>query len=114
MMYKLQDGNLITPPAVFNGIVGYSQDEELLWKDGWKPLKITGEGDSIVYVEHAKYIEEKHFNPEIDYRAARAAAYPPLGDVIDALLKAYTGDTSELDAIIAIRAAVKQSIKKPK
>ena len=113
MMYKIQDGKLITPPNVWNGIVGYDKDLDRLVADGWKPLIETGEGDLVQYIEHKDHIERKFYNPPYDYRAERAKQYPELGDVIDALIKAYKGDTSELETIITLRDIVKKNIKKP-
>lgn len=112
MMYKLVDGKLVTPPTVWKGVAGYNNNLDRLMADGWKPLIVTGTGDEIVYIEHADHIEEKHSVPAFDYRVARAAAYPPLGDVIDAFCKAYEGDDTELQAILAQRNIVKATIKK--
>ena len=112
MMYKLVNGSLITPPVVWNGIIGYDKDTARLIADGWKPLQESGEGSEFRYIEHPKFIEKAYYKPEKDYRARRAAAYPELGDVIDALLKAYQGEPAELEVIIAKRDAVKKSIRK--
>ena len=112
MMYKLVNGELRTPPAVCKGVVGYNKDLQRLTADGWKPLIETGAGELFEYVEKKDHIEKHYFKPPFDYRKEREAAYPALGDVIDALLKAYQGDTKELDVIIAKREAIKKSIKK--
>lgn len=113
MMYKLEDGRLIMAPTVWNGIVGYNKDLDRLVKDGWKPLIETGEGDLVEYIEHQDHIEKHSYMPAFDYRAERAKQYPELGDVIDALIKAYKGDPSELETIITLRDIVKKNIKKP-
>ena len=113
MMYKIQDGKLVTPPKVWNGIVGYDKDLDRLVADGWKPLIETGEGNLVQYVEHKDHIERKFYNPPYDYRAERAKQYPELGDVIDALIKAYKGNPAELEAIITQRDIIKKNIKKP-
>lgn len=112
MMYKLEKGKLITPPVVWKGVVGYNNDLERLVVDGWKPKIITGEGEIVEYIEHKDHIEEKHSVPPYDYRALRARAYPAVGDVIDAICKAYEGDDTELQTILAQRQIVKATIKK--
>lgn len=112
MMYKLQNGRLITPPDVFRGVIGYSRDLNRLTADGWKPLIETGSGEEFEYIENKTHIEKRFYTPKVDYREARAKAYPELGDVIDALLKAYEGDDSELKVIITKRNLIKNSIKK--
>ncbi|HRQ82669.1 MAG TPA: hypothetical protein PKZ97_16270 [Azospirillaceae bacterium] len=48
-----------------------------------------------------------------EIHAARAAAYPPLGDQLDAAFKARMGDGSELAAIDAAIQAVKTAHPKP-
>lgn len=112
MLYKLINGTLQIPPTVWNGVIGYDKDETRQVRDGWKPLAESGEGSEFKYIEHPDYIEKHWYEPAEDYRALRRAAYPELGDVIDALLKAYQGDSSELEAVIKQRDAVKQSIPK--
>ena len=42
-----------------------------------------------------------------NYREARIIEYPNLGDIIDALGKKEEGDSTEWDAIVIARAAVK-------
>ena len=111
-MYKIENGKLISPPKVWKGIIGYDKDLELLVKDGWKPLIETGEGELSEYIEHKDHIERRCYIPPYDYRKEREAAYPLLGDVIDALLKAYEGDDKELQAIITQRQIIKKNIKK--
>lgn len=113
MMYKLIDGRLVEAPVVYKGIVGYNKNYERMFADGWKPKIVTGVGDMIEYYERKDHIEEKHSIPPFDYRAAREAAYPTLGDMIDAFCKAYEGDEAELRALLAKRQIVKQTIKKP-
>lgn len=114
MMYKLIDGKLVEAPAVWKGIVGYNKNLERLVADGWKPLITTGDGEEVMYIEHADYIEEQHNKPKYDYRIARQNAYPTLGDMIDAFCKAYAGDDTELKALMAKRDIVKATIKKEK
>lgn len=114
MMYKLEDGQLRTPPAIWKGIVGYNRDLERLSKDGWKPLIVTGKGEIIKYIEHSDHIEENHSEPVYDYRALRAEAYPSLGDMIDAFCKAYEGNDKELQTLLAQRQIIKSTIKKVK
>lgn len=48
-----------------------------------------------------------------EVQAARAAAYPPIGDQLDAAFKARTGDGDELAAIDAAIQAVKAAHPKP-
>lgn len=113
MMYKLEDGILVKAPTVWKGIVGYDKDLQRLVKDGWKPLIKTGEGDLVEYIEHEDHIEMRSYEPPFDYRAERAKQYPELGDVVDALIKAYKGDPAELETIITQRDIVKKNVKKP-
>lgn len=112
MMYKLINGVLTEAPVVHKGIVGYNNDLDRLVKDGWKPLIVTGQGDIVEYKEHNDHIEEIHSEPPYDYRALRREAYPELGDMIDAICKAYDGEPEELQTLMAQRNAVKASIKK--
>lgn len=114
MMYKLENGKLIEAPAIYNGIVGYNNDLDLLVADGWKPLVVKGEGPIIEYFERKDHIEEKHSEPPYDYKALREKAYPSVGDMIDAICKAYNGDDNELRALMAQRDIVKSTIKKIK
>lgn len=111
-MYKLQNGKLITPPKVWKGIVGYDKDLERLIKDGWKPLIETGSGELFEYVERKDHIEKRFYEKPYDYREERRKAYPDLGDVVDAILKAYDGYPEELEVIMAQRNLIKQNIKK--
>lgn len=111
-MYKLQNGKLITPPDVYKGVIGYSRNLSRLTADGWKPLIETGDGESFDLIEHKTHIEKRFYTPKVSYREARAKAYPELGDVIDALLKAYEGNDKELKAIITQRNLIKTTIKK--
>ena len=112
MMYKLEKGKLIKAPVVHNGIVGYDKNLERLVADGWKPLIVTGDGPVVEYFERKDHIEEKHSTPPYDYKALRRAAYPDIGDMIDAICKAYDGDSDELLALMAKRKIVKETIKK--
>jgi hypothetical protein len=111
-MYKLENGKLVEAPVVWKGIVGYNKDLDRLVADGWKPKVVKGEGEIVEYIEHTDHIEERHSVPPYDYRALRRNAYPELGDVIDAICKAYEGDDTELQAILAQRNVVKATIKK--
>jgi hypothetical protein len=43
----------------------------------------------------------------VNYKEKRLLEYPSLGDVIDALVKKEGGDSTEWDAIVIARAAVK-------
>lgn len=112
MMYKLEHGKLIEAPQVWKGIVGYGNDLKRLVADGWKPLIVTGDGEDVSYIECKDHIEERHSKPAYDYRAARAAAYPSIGDMIDAICKAYDGDSDELLELMAQRNIIKATIKK--
>lgn len=111
-MYKLENGKLIEAPVVYKGIVGYNKDLERLVKDGWKPLIVIGEGTVVKYINHKDHIEEQHSEPPYDYRELRREAYPELGDMIDAICKAYDGDPEELKALMAQRNIIKATIKK--
>ena len=113
-MYKLENGKLVEAPAVWKGIVGYNNDLDRLVADGWKPLIVTGEGSVIKYIEHKDHIEERHSEPPYDYRELRRQAYPELGDMIDAICKAYDGYPDELMALMAQRNVIKSTIKKEK
>lgn len=112
MMYKIDHGKLIVPPTVWKGMIGYNNNLEKLVADGWKPKVTTGEGDEVEFIEHNDYIEERHSVPPYDYRAARAKAFPSVGDMIDAICKAYDGDDTELKTLMAQRNVVKAQIKK--
>ena len=114
MMYKLESGKLVSAPAVWKGIVGYNKDLERLVKDGWKPLIKTGEGSIVKYIEHKDHIEEQHSEPPYDNKELRRQAYPEIGDMIDAFCKAYDGDDTELQILLAKRKVVKDTIKKVK
>lgn len=113
-MYKLDHGRLTEAPAVWKGIVGYNKDLNRLVADGWKPLIVTGEGSIVEYVEHKDHIEERHSEPLYDYRELRRQAYPEIGDMIDAICKAYDGYPDELMALMAQRNVIKSTIKKEK
>ncbi len=114
MMYKLEKGKLITPPNVWKGVVGYNKDLTRLTADGWLPLVVSGEGEYVQYIQHKDHIEEKHSEPPYDYKELRRQAYPSLGDMIDAICKAYDGEPDELKALMAQRDVVKATIKKTK
>lgn len=114
MMYKLEKGKLITPPNVWKGVVGYDKDLVRLTADGWLPLIVTGSGSVVEYIQHKDHIEEKHSEPPYDYKELRRQAYPSLGDMIDAICKAYDGDAEELLALMAQRNVIKATIKKTK
>lgn len=111
-MYKLENGKLVSAPVVWKGVVGYNKDLERLTRDGWKPLIVTGKGEIVEYIEHADHIEERHSVPPYDYRELRRQAYPELGDMIDAICKAYDGEPEELQMLMAQRNTVKATIKK--
>ena len=72
----------------------------------------TGEGEQVEFVEHKDHIEKRHFNPPYDYRAEREKLYQSLGDMIDAICKAYDGDSEELLTLMAQRNLIKDTIKK--
>ena len=111
-MYKLEKGKLVEAPVVHKGIVGYNKNYERMVADGWKPLIVTGEGSIVEYFERNDHIEEKHSEPPYDYRELRRQAYPELGDMIDAICKAYDGEPEELQQLMAQRNVVKSTIKK--
>ena len=112
MMYKLENGKLVEAPVVYKGIVGYNKNYERMVADGWKPLIVTGEGSIVEYFERNDHIEEKHSEPPYDYKELRRQAYPELGDMIDAICKAYDGEPEELQELMAQRNVVKATIKK--
>lgn len=111
-MYKLENGKLVSPPKVWKGIVGYDRDLLRLKNDGYKPLIETGVGELFRYIDKKDCIEKNFYKKPYNYREEREKVFPKIGDVIDALLKAYQGDTAELDIIITQRQIVKNSIKK--
>lgn len=111
-MYKLKDGRLITPPKVWKGFIGYDKSLEKLVADGWKPLIEVGKGELFKYIEKKDCIEKSFYNKPFDYREERAKAFPPVGDVVDAICKAFEGDDSELQVIITQRQIIKSNIKK--
>lgn len=112
-MYKIENGKLITPPRVWKGFVGYDKDLVKLTQDGWKPLIETGAGELFKYIDKKDCIEKNYYKKPFNYKEERAKLYPSLGDVVDALIKAYQGDSKELDVIITQRQIIKNSIKKP-
>lgn len=112
-LYKLINGHLNEAPAMFRGIMGYNNNIEEMAKDGYKPVIESGEGSAFEYIDHVDYIEKRFYAPKFDYRKARREAYPEIGDMIDAICKAYDGDADELLALMAQRNIVKNTIKKP-
>jgi hypothetical protein len=44
---KIENGQLIYPPYIFNNIYNYSGDTEKLEKDGWKPLVYVDDNDPV-------------------------------------------------------------------
>lgn len=112
MLYKLENGKLIEPPVLWKGVINYNKNLDLLAKDGWLPLIETGEGDLFEYVQKKDHIEKRFYKTPYDYRALRAAAYPSIGDMIDAICKAYDGEPEELQSLMAQRAMIKNTIKK--
>ncbi|MCQ2574555.1 MAG: hypothetical protein MJ156_00420 [Alphaproteobacteria bacterium] len=113
-MYKLINGNLVEAPVFFRGIMGYNVNIEEMSKDGYKPVIEVGEGEAFRYNERKDHIEKIYYTPEFDYREARRKAYPEIGDMIDAICKAYDGEPEELQELMAQRALVKSTIKKTK
>lgn len=111
-MYKLQDNKLVEAPAVWKGIIGYNKDLQRLVADGWKPVIQKGSGSIVRYIEHKDHIEENHSEPQYDYKELRRQAYPDLGDMIDAICKAYDGEPDELLALMAQRNVIKSTIRK--
>lgn len=113
MLYKLVNGELSEAPEIFRGIINYNRDLLEMQKDGWKPLIETGNGESFEYIDHNDHIEKRYYTKPFDYRQARREAYPEIGDMIDAICKAYDGEPDELMELIAKRKLIKQTIKKP-
>jgi hypothetical protein len=115
-LYKLQNGKLITPPKIWRGVVGYHNNLSLLARDGWKPVIETGKGSLYKFIDKKDYIEKSYYEEVINYKTARENAYNAsgitVGNVIDALLKAYEGDDAELKTIITQRQIIKKNIKK--
>ena len=50
---------------------------------------------------------ERIITEQTHYKESRVLEYPSLGDVVDALVKKEGGDSTEWDAIVIARAAVK-------
>lgn len=111
-LYRLVNGELIEAPTFFRGIMGYNVNLEEMTKDGYKPVIEKGEGEAVKYLEHQDHIEKIYYTPEFDYKEARRKAYPDIGDMIDAICKAYDGEPEELQELMAQRAMVKNTIKK--
>lgn len=112
-LYKLVNGHLDEAPVIFRGIIGYNKNIEEMSKDGYKPVIESGEGEEFEYIERKDHIEKHFYTPKFDYRKARREAYPEIGDMIDAICKAYDGDADELMELMAQRNIVKDTIKKP-
>lgn len=112
-LYKLVNGELSEAPVMYRGIIGYNKNMEEMAKDGYKPVVETGEGSEFQYIDHKDHIEKRFYVPKFDYKKARREAYPEIGDMIDAICKAYDGDPEELQELMAQRALIKQTIKKP-
>lgn len=115
-MYKLKDGKLISPPKVWKGVIGYDKSLDKLVSDGWKPLIEVGTGGLFKYEEKKDHIEKQYYDAPYDYKKAREEAYNAsgitVGNVIDALCKAYDGDDTELKTLITQRQIIKNNIKK--
>ena len=56
--------------------------------------------------------QERLIPEPTNYRDRRILEYPTIGDVIDALVKKEDGDSTEWDAIVTARAAVKTKYPK--
>jgi hypothetical protein len=50
--------------------------------------------------------------PEPGYAEKRAAEYPPIGDMVDAICKAQGGSSAELDTLLAKRNEIKAKYPK--
>ena len=57
--------------------------------------------------EHYTLAIERIIPEPTNYKEKRVLEYPSIGDVIDALVKKEGGDSTEWDAIVTARAAVK-------
>jgi len=94
--YASDPGN--PPPGFSSGHIAVKDDSS---SPGW------------VY-SNGQFTDPNPFKPimEFSYKEKRAAAYPPIGELADALYWASTGDTSKLDAYYVACAAVKAKYPK--
>lgn len=73
------------------------------------------ENDNWIYREVPKVEEKEEEKPEsitLTYKEKRIMEYPPIGDMIDAFVKADQGDRTDLDRLIAEINAVKAKYPK--
>jgi hypothetical protein len=117
MFVKIISINEIEPaPIVKGAIYNYNcLPEEDLNRDGYFRLEESNHtpDDAIEYFQDGNVIRTRVIkNAKYDYRAKRSAEYPPISDVVDAMLKAMEGDEEELQTRIRNRRAVK--LKYPK
>lgn len=109
--------DLVEPPPVL------AAEKGLVWLPVEDVTATAGDGEIVdgpaVTVAAGKVrrvwtIRPKTYAEKLaEVRAARAAAYPALGDQLDALFKARAGDGAELAAIDAAIATVKTAHPKP-
>lgn len=76
-------------------------------QQGWVE---AGNGDIGDTYENGEFIKPEPVIDPLAYQAQRAAAYPPITDYIDGIVK---GDTAQVQAYIAACLAVKLKYPKP-
>lgn len=87
-------------PTVKGNVSNYHLCEKLLTADGYKPLDASTQSPSggvyTPYYEDAGNVIvrkwEKQVTPEPTYYEKRAAAYPPITDYLDAMVKINSGN----------------------
>ncbi|MDR2412894.1 MAG: hypothetical protein LBD50_01635 [Rickettsiales bacterium] len=119
MFYKIISKTKIEPaPRIQGAIINFHKmPEEHLNGKGYFRLvedESCGLDDAKEYYQSGNVIKARvKKNAKYDYRAKRAAEYPPVSDIMDALLKSMDGDDEELSTIIRRRRETKLKYPKP-
>ena len=96
---------------IFNNKVVDVQEAEfpvhnsLTWVNCGDEVKIGFTYNDGVFTARTEYVKT--------YDEVRIKAYPKLGDVIDAIFKKEAGDSTEWDAMVIERQAIKDANPKP-
>lgn len=100
---KFEDGQIVSGPMTYKHDETYVEYVEVL--NLTKPYNRVNVDIAIV---NGKCVKTVTSIP--DYRVQREAAYPPIADYLDGVVK---GDQSQIDAYIAACLAVKTQYPKP-
>lgn len=85
-----------------NGVVVNVAVAEQPLADGWVQSETAAIGDRY---ENGQFVKPAPVVKVFDYRAQRAAAYPPIGDQLDALWKGGDAAAEMLAQVQAVKAA---------